>query len=310
MPEGGTLRIITANIELGAAETGRQLSAPPGPYVLLSVNDTGAGIPPDVQKRVFEPFFTTKPTGKGTGLGLSTVYGIVKQLGGDLWLRSEPGKGTTFHVYVPRIQGESPEAIQRAKPVALPAGSGTVLLAEDDHALRALTERVLLSAGFTVLPARSGSHALEIARNHAGRIDLAISDVVMPELSGPEFVERLRRKRPGVRVLFVSGYTDDEVMRRGVLAGETAFLQKPFAPEQLLQLDRVTQRREMAKLATAPDYMIGSVHAVTERVRQAGGQPTTAVLHYKPSHSRVPGGPDHHVVTTDRWVVYPFKAGN
>jgi signal transduction histidine kinase/ActR/RegA family two-component response regulator len=235
MPEGGTLQIITANIELGAAETGRQLSAPPGPYVLLSVNDTGAGIPPDVQKRVFEPFFTTKPTGKGTGLGLSTVYGIVKQLGGDLWLRSEPGKGTTFHVYVPRIQGESPEAIQRAKPVALPAGSGTVLLAEDDHALRALTERVLLSAGFTVLPARSGSHALEIARNHAGRIDLAISDVVMPELSGPEFVERLRRKRPGVRVLFVSGYTDDEVMRRGVLAGETAFLQKPFAPEQLLQ---------------------------------------------------------------------------
>ncbi len=235
MPGGGTLQITTANIELGAADTDRQLSASPGPYVLLTVSDTGVGMTQEVQKRVFEPFFTTKPTGKGTGLGLATVYGILKQVGGDLSLRSEPGGGTAFHVYFPRIQGELAEAIQRAKPVALPAGSGTVLLAEDDHSLRALTERVLLSAGFTVLPARSGSHALEIARNHAGRIDIVISDVVMPELSGPEFVERLRRKRPEVRVLFVSGYADDEVMRRGVLAGETPFLQKPFAPEQLLQ---------------------------------------------------------------------------
>jgi CheY-like chemotaxis protein len=235
MPEGGTLQITTANIELGAADAGRRLSALPGPYVLLTVSDTGVGMTQEVKRRVFEPFFTTKPTGKGTGLGLSTVYGIVKHVGGDLSLRSEPGWGTAFDVYFPRIQGEAPEVIQAAKPVALPAGSGTVLLAEDDHALRALTERVLLSAGFTVLPARSGSHALEIARNHAGRIDIVISDVVMPDLSGPDFVARLHRNRPEARVLYVSGYTDDEVMRRGVLAGEKAFLQKPFTPEQLLQ---------------------------------------------------------------------------
>jgi signal transduction histidine kinase/CheY-like chemotaxis protein len=235
MPEGGLLWIDTANIRLDSGDTRRQLYAPPGEYVLLSVSDTGTGMSDEVQKRVFEPFFTTKPVGQGTGLGLSTVYGIVKQLGGDLWLQSEPGQGSTFHVYLPRIEGVVKHTPSRGASPVSRVGSGTVLLAEDDHALRVLTERVLVSAGYTVLAARSGAHALEIARDHQGRIDLAISDVVMPELSGPEFVEELRRARPEVRVLFVSGYTDDEVMRRGVLEGETAFLQKPFAPDQLLE---------------------------------------------------------------------------
>jgi len=235
MPDGGTLGITTANIELGPSDSDRQLAAPPGPYVLLSVTDTGVGMPAEVQNRVFEPFYTTKPVGKGTGLGLSTVYGIAKQLGGDIRLRSEPGRGTTFHVYFPTVELEERAITPRRNAAILPIASGTILLAEDDHALRVLSERVLLSAGYTVLSARSGSHALEIAREHVGPIDLAISDVVMPELSGPDFVHELKRARPDVRVLFVSGYTDDEVVKRGVLAGETAFLQKPFAPAQLLE---------------------------------------------------------------------------
>jgi len=163
------------------------------------------------------------------------VYGIAKQLGGDIRLRSEPGRGTTFHVYFPTVELEERAITPRRNAAILPIASGTILLAEDDHALRVLSERVLLSAGYTVLSARSGSHALEIAREHVGPIDLAISDVVMPELSGPDFVHELKRARPDVRVLFVSGYTDDEVVKRGVLAGETAFLQKPFAPAQLLE---------------------------------------------------------------------------
>ena len=243
MPEGGSLRILTANIDLGAPDIDRLLSAPPGPYVLLSVSDSGAGMSREVQRHVFEPFFTTKAAGKGTGLGLSTVYGIIKQLGGDLWLRSEPGAGTTFHVYLPRLEEGTRELTTRAEPAGRVTGSGTILLAEDDHALRALAERVLLSAGYQVLAARNGSHALEIAQQHPGGIDIAISDVVMPDLSGPEFVKQLRLARPEVRVLFVSGYTDDEVMKRGVLTGETAFLQKPFAPDQLLKKIREVAAR-------------------------------------------------------------------
>jgi signal transduction histidine kinase/CheY-like chemotaxis protein len=234
MQGGGRLRILTANIELGTADTDRLLGAPAGSYVLLSVSDNGLGMSEQVRKHVFEPFYTTKPTGKGTGLGLSTVYGIVKQLSGDLSLRSEPGAGTTFHVYLPRLEQKTLESQSYPETSACGAVSGTILLAEDDHALRALAERVLLSSGYTVLTARSGAHALEIAQGHRGPIHLAISDVVMPDLSGPVFVERLRLARPEVRVLFVSGYTDDEVMKRGVLAGETAFLQKPFAPQLLL----------------------------------------------------------------------------
>jgi signal transduction histidine kinase/CheY-like chemotaxis protein len=234
MPEGGRLLIQTENVHLDESENQRQLSAPAGEYVLISVCDSGTGMSEEVLRHVFEPFFTTKPLGKGTGLGLSTVYGIVKQLGGDLWIESEPGAGSKFHVYLPRVHASLTQTPPRESARPMDRQSGTVLLAEDDHALRMLSERVLMSAGYVVLSARSGSQALEIAEDHPGEIDLAITDVVMPELSGPEFVERLRRARPNVRVLFVSGYTDDEVMKRGVLAGETAFLQKPFAPDQLL----------------------------------------------------------------------------
>ena len=245
MPEGGVLEIRTRNIEVDHDDGDRQLPATAGKYVLLSVTDTGVGIPADVQERVFEPFFTTKPAGKGTGLGLSTVYGIVKQVAGDIRLQSEPGRGTSFQIFFPRLETGKLEITGHRRATIRFSGTGTILLAEDDDALRALSERVLSSAGYRVLAARSGAHALEIARDHGGPIDLAISDVVMPGLSGPDFVRELKRSRPDVRVLFVSGYTDDEVMKRGVLAGETAFLQKPFAPEQLL--DKI---REVVALGT------------------------------------------------------------
>jgi signal transduction histidine kinase/ActR/RegA family two-component response regulator len=235
MPEGGTLRIATRNADLTANGENRQLPAPAGKYVSLSVSDSGTGMPLAIQKRVFEPFFTTKPAGKGTGLGLSTVHGIVKQVGGDIQLHSQPGAGTTFEIFLPRIDVDEKKITPRRNATVRLRGSETILLAEDDHALRALSERVLQSAGYTVLSARSGAHALEIAHEQRGRIDVAISDVVMPGISGPDFVAELRRGRPEVRVLFVSGYTDDEIMKRGVLAGEMAFLQKPFAPDQLLE---------------------------------------------------------------------------
>jgi two-component system, cell cycle sensor histidine kinase and response regulator CckA len=242
MPAGGSLQIRTANANLTDNCDERHLGAPLGPYVLLSVADSGTGMSEEVRKRVFEPFFTTKPAGKGTGLGLSTVYGIVKQAGGDIRLISAPERGTTFELYFPRVTTEERHATpSHAK--SLDVGlTGTILIAEDDDALRVLSERVLAGAGYMVLSARSGAQALEIAREYAGHIDITISDVVMPGQSGPQFVDQLKLARPNVKVLFVSGYTDDEVMKRGVLTGETAFLQKPFGPDQLLEKVRSVLR--------------------------------------------------------------------
>ncbi len=232
MPDGGRLHITTANTFLSAEHGGRQLSAAPGQYIMLAVSDTGVGMSRDVQRRMFEPFFTTKGQGKGTGLGLATVYGIIKQSGGDVWIYSEPGKGTTFKVYFPRAgEGRAlhlvPEDTQ-----ASPRGTETILVVEDDPALRALSERVLEANGYTVLLARNGIEALAIASGHDGHIDMVATDVVMPKMNGRPLVEKLTETRQGMRVLFMSGYTDDEVMRRGVIDGRTAFLQKPFTPPQ------------------------------------------------------------------------------
>lgn len=232
MPQGGRLEITTANTELSNEHTERHLEALPGKYVMLAVTDTGTGMTREVQQRVFEPFYTTKGQGKGTGLGLSTVYGIVKQSGGDVWIYSEPGKGTTFKVYFPRVVvGE--ESLSAPKDIDLsPHGTETVLIVEDDAALRALGARVLESNGYTVLLARNGVEALAIAAGHPGQIDMVATDVVMPKMNGRPLVEKLMETRGKMRVLFMSGYTDDEVMRRGVLDGRTAFLQKPFTPIQ------------------------------------------------------------------------------
>jgi two-component system cell cycle sensor histidine kinase/response regulator CckA len=232
MPDGGRIHVTTANTVLSNDHNGRQLSAAPGDYVMLAVSDTGTGMTRDVQQRVFEPFFTTKGLGKGTGLGLSTVYGIVKQSGGDLWVYSEPGKGTTFKVYFPRALDSEAEVVVREEVESSARGHETVLVVEDDPALRALSARVLEANGYTVLLARNGLEALAIANGHSGHIDMVATDVVMPKMNGRPLVEKLMETRGEMRVLFMSGYTDDEVMRRGVIDGRTAFLQKPFTPAQ------------------------------------------------------------------------------
>jgi two-component system, cell cycle sensor histidine kinase and response regulator CckA len=232
MPDGGRLHITTANTFLSAEHGGRQLSASPGQYIMLAVSDTGMGMSREVQRRMFEPFFTTKGQGKGTGLGLATVYGIIKQSGGDVWIYSEPGKGTTFKVYFPRAgEGRALHLVAEDAQVS-PRGTETILVVEDDPALRALSERVLEANGYTVLLARNGIEALAIASGYAGHIDMVATDVVMPKMNGRPLVEKLTETRKGMRVLFMSGYTDDEVMRRGVIDGHTAFLQKPFTPPQ------------------------------------------------------------------------------
>jgi two-component system cell cycle sensor histidine kinase/response regulator CckA len=187
-----------------------------------------------VQQRLFEPFYTTKGPGKGTGLGLATVHGIVKQSGGDVYVYSELGHGTTFKVYFPRLTKVADVVMTTSEHRATaPRGSETILLAEDDESLRALGARVLGALGYEVLVARTGGEALKIVAQHKGPIDLIATDVVMPEMNGSQLVEEVLQARPGIRVLFMSGYTDDEVMRRGVIDGQTAFLQKPFTPDLL-----------------------------------------------------------------------------
>ncbi len=187
---------------------------------------------PEIRAHLFEPFFTTKEVGKGTGLGLSTSYGIVRQSGGAIEVSTEAGHGSTFRVYLHRV--ETPAAMPRAAAAPLPPrGSETVLVVEDEDVVRALLLRVLRQQGYTVLPASQGTDALLMEERHEGRIDLVVTDVVMPGLSGRQVAEELTRRRPGLRVLYVSGYTNDAMVRHGVREAETAFLQKPFAPEEL-----------------------------------------------------------------------------
>jgi PAS domain S-box-containing protein len=230
MPRGGRITIGTQNIpssdSFDLEETaGRQLR----PKVAISISDTGSGIAPEVKARIFEPFFTTKGVGKGTGLGLATVFGIVKQSGGEVTVESEPGEGATFTVTLP----SQPAPRQRGAGASLhaaPRGTETVLAVEDEDAVRRIVKIALESAGYRVIEARSGSEALEVVRRHAGAIHLVVTDVVMPEMSGRELAERIVKDHPGVRILYMSGYTDDAVMRHGIVESGVAFLQKPFSP--------------------------------------------------------------------------------
>jgi len=238
MPKGGKLTLETANAELDAAYTKIHPEIQPGNYVMLAVSDTGCGMDEEIQARIFEPFFTTKEKSKGTGLGLSTVYGIVKQSGGSIFVYSEPGKGTAFKIYLPRVEevpGERGPAVEKRPVPALPQGAETVLVAEDDETLRRLIYEILQSSGYAVLEAGRGEEALRLAGEHAGPIHLLITDMVMPGMGGREVAGRLAALRPGTRVLYVSGYTDDAVVRHGVLESGVAFLQKPFVPEALLR---------------------------------------------------------------------------
>jgi PAS domain S-box-containing protein len=233
MPDGGKLTIETTNVLADRIFAASHTDMRPGSYILLAVSDTGCGMSDAIKAHVFEPFFTTKAPGKGTGLGLSTVYGVVRQSGGIVDVYSEPGRGTTFKIYLPA----APETVteQEAPKIAqdLPRGDETVLLVEDDDAVRSLVSRLLHRQGYTVIEARDGEEALAAARAHAGPIHLVLSDVIMPKMGGPALAEELLRLRPALRVLYMSGYARDATLRSGVLANDVALLQKPFTHESL-----------------------------------------------------------------------------
>jgi two-component system cell cycle sensor histidine kinase/response regulator CckA len=229
MPDGGRLTVETRNCTLDEAYTEQHPEVAPGPYVMLAVTDTGHGMDLSTQSRIFEPFFTTKEQGKGTGLGLAVIYGIIKQAGGHVWVYSEPGKGTTFKVFLPRATGEDELAAEpESADVASLAGSETLLVVEDEPVVRSLAVRALVEQGYRVLQAADGASALAAARTYDDDIHLLVTDVVMPGMNGRELADRLSAERPGLRVLYVSGYTDHAVVRHGVLEEGIAFLSKPF----------------------------------------------------------------------------------
>jgi len=233
MPAGGVITFRTAN-----ETTANGAGSPPTPvaageYVLLEVTDTGLGMDPATQARIFEPFFTTKAQGKGTGLGLSTVYGIVKQSGGGISVASKPDAGTVFRLYFPRAAGYAlAHAVETPHDPSL-SGTETILLVEDEKSVRKLVERVLRSCGYQVLAAEDGSDALRVASDSDLAVDMVLTDIVMPEMSGRELVDALHTDRPTLRVLYMSGYTDDEIMRRGLNDPGISFIQKPFTAEKL-----------------------------------------------------------------------------
>jgi PAS domain S-box-containing protein len=233
MPQGGRLIVQTEDIELDEGHARRHAEVAAGPCVLLGLSDTGRGMTPEVKAHLFEPFFTTKRPGKGTGLGLSTVYGVVRQSGGHIEVDSEPGAGTSFRIYLPRTEQPG----QALKPLGdvqvAPRGSETVLLVEDDQSVRAVNRRTLRQSGYAVLDAGDGAEALRVAAQHRGPIHLLLTDVVMPGLGGRQLAEQLSALHPEARVLYVSGYPDDAVVRHGIREGEVDFLQKPFSSSVL-----------------------------------------------------------------------------
>ncbi len=232
MPQGGTLTVETANVDLARGATGQHLEATPGSYVMLALTDTGVGMTPEIQERIFDPFFTTKEVGRGTGLGLSTVYGIVKQSGGSISVYSEPERGSTFKVYLPRVPGAEPEDTRAAVPAVI-GGTETILLVEDEDIVRTLARRTLETSGYTVLAARDGVEALRLVEAHSGPLDLLLTDVVLPNLTGPELAAQLRKRMPGLRVLFMSGFPGTAVLANGELTEGSVFLPKAFTPDAL-----------------------------------------------------------------------------
>ncbi|MGH9700869.1 MAG: ATP-binding protein, partial [Candidatus Acidiferrales bacterium] len=230
MPEGGRLTIETGNVELDASFSRSKAVMAPGRYVMLAVTDNGCGMDGETQAHIFEPFFTTKEKGKGTGLGLATVYGIVKQSGGYVWVYSEPGQGSSFKIYLPRIEDEaSTTGNARAEDSrSLPRGSETILLVEDEKGVRELTREYLQMCGYSVIDAENGHTALELAAMHAGPVQLLMTDVVMPGISGRELADRIKRLRPEIKILYMSGYTDQAVVHHGILESDAILLQKPF----------------------------------------------------------------------------------
>ena len=233
MPKGGKLTIETSNAHLGEELASRYVSISAGPYVMLAVSDTGCGMDAETQARIFEPFFTTKEVGKGTGLGLATVYGIVKQSGGSIWVYSEVGRGTTFKIYLPRADAPVERVAVDADRFELSKGDETVLLVEDEDVVREMATEILRASGYHVLEATHGDEALSLAEQYAGEIHLMLTDVVMPQMGGRELADQLTPLRRDMKVLYMSGYTDDAIVHHGVLEVGTAFIAKPFSVDAL-----------------------------------------------------------------------------
>jgi CheY-like chemotaxis protein len=255
MPRGGKLTIETSSVQVSEAFRSIHYSVPIGSYIALAVSDTGCGMDKDTQAHIFEPFFTTKEQGKGTGLGLATVYGIVQQSGGHIYVYSEVGAGTTFKIYLPSVTGAPEAARKRVVPTG---GLETILLVEDDASLRKLARLALESrGGYRVLEASDGERARLFAGEQKGPIHLLLTDVVMPGMNGRELSEALAGLHPDMKILFMSGYTDDTVVRHGVLEKGMAFLQKPFTPDSLL-------RKVRDVLDTRPDAIRSAESATQE----------------------------------------------
>jgi len=228
MPEGGTLHLETATVVLDDAYTKSHPPVQPGSYVMLAVSDTGTGIDKSILPRIFDPFFTTKEVGKGTGLGLSIVYGIVKQSGGYIWVYSEPGHGTTFKLYFPTTTAALESPVLRSETTARPVGQ-MVLVVEDEAIIRSNVRECLQQLGYQVLEAENGQSALKLCDENGSRIDLVLTDLVMPGMGGHELASELAQRHPEVKMLFMSGYTEDSAARRDILLKGNAFLQKPFS---------------------------------------------------------------------------------
>jgi len=234
MPQGGKLVVETANVDLDENYFREQgLDETPGSYVMLAISDTGSGMNKETRDHIFDPFFTTKEIGKGTGLGLSTVYGIIKQNNGFIWVYSVPGQGTTFKIYLPKLKEDAEAEEKERIPVGDLNGSETVFIVEDDDKLRNLTRKILERYGYSALEAENGEDALRFSEEYEGQIDLILTDVVMPKMSGKELAEQLKSLRPEIKVVYMSGYTGNAIVHHGILPPWLNFLEKPFTPECL-----------------------------------------------------------------------------
>jgi nitrogen-specific signal transduction histidine kinase/FixJ family two-component response regulator len=274
MPRGGRLMIASGNVLLGPDEEGRHPEAeiPAGNYLRIAVSDTGLGMDPEILARVFEPFFTTKPVGEGTGLGLATAYGTIKQSRGFIWAYSEPSHGSAFHVYLPEIRtaAKVEDIFEQTRPSRL-GGSETILVVEDEEVVRELAARSLRSEGYTAITAAGAREALDLLRHRASPVSLVISDLVMPGIGGRELAEQIRRDWPETPILFTSGFTDDDVIRRGLMESGEPFLQKPWGPDSLLRIVRSLLDQGVSGLRSGEDQRSEAIDSVRPGAKRGAG---------------------------------------